>query len=274
MMKKSIVLCADDYGQAWPISNAIIELMAEKRLSATSCIVTNPDWEVHALLLKKYQEKVSIGLHVNFTEGKPLSEIYRLKQGEEFISLGAMLKAAYLGRLDSKAVYAECEAQLLQFKNTLQFMPNFIDGHQHVHQFPIVREAILELYERYHLSTYATAIRISDAKINVTSLHKEFKKLLIKMTGALSLKKALQRKNIPFNATFAGIYDFDPTQNYRALFRQFLTESGERGLIMCHPGHPSLGDADPIGPARVNEFAYFMSNQFLEDLAACQVVIA
>jgi predicted glycoside hydrolase/deacetylase ChbG (UPF0249 family) len=65
MSKKRIVLCADDYGQAPAISQGIIELLNQSRLSATSCMVNMPDWPVSAKELLPFINYVDLGLHFN-----------------------------------------------------------------------------------------------------------------------------------------------------------------------------------------------------------------
>lgn len=90
-MKKRIVLCADDYGQAPAISQGILNLLDKKRLSATSCIVNSPYWEAHSQWLTQFIQQADIGLHLNLTEGKPLSAEYNQHYGTDFQPLSRLL---------------------------------------------------------------------------------------------------------------------------------------------------------------------------------------
>src|SRR5690349_9878789 len=72
-LAKTVILCADDYGQNAAISQAIIELIKKNRLSATSCMVTSPDWLTQAKQLNSFNNQLDIGLHFNLTEGNFLS---------------------------------------------------------------------------------------------------------------------------------------------------------------------------------------------------------
>lgn len=65
---KRIILCADDYGQNDVISQAILNLIKKKRLTAVSCMVAGVDWARHAAMLAKVQDQIDVGLHVNLTE--------------------------------------------------------------------------------------------------------------------------------------------------------------------------------------------------------------
>ena len=73
---KHIILCADDYGQNFAISQAIVDLFEKKRLSATSCMVTSPDWPRYSSLLIPFRDHVDVGLHFNLSEGFPLSDAF------------------------------------------------------------------------------------------------------------------------------------------------------------------------------------------------------
>ncbi len=68
-LMKSIILCADDYGQNASISQAIVELLKLKCLSAVSCMTTSPHWFSQASWLLPYKDYVDIGLHFNLTHG-------------------------------------------------------------------------------------------------------------------------------------------------------------------------------------------------------------
>ena len=58
---KPILVCADDYGIAPGVSAAIRQLVAARRLSATSCMVVGAWWEEEAPRLRPFQGDVDIG---------------------------------------------------------------------------------------------------------------------------------------------------------------------------------------------------------------------
>src|SRR5690606_25772598 len=135
------VLCADDYGQAEAVSNGILSLLATNRLTAVSCLVNQPGWVDQAGRLLPYLDKVDVGLHLNFTEGAPISREFCEQVGSRFPSLSRMLLRTMLGvpRLPRAAVYAEIKAQLAAFTRAMGRAPRYIDGHQHVHHLPGVQ---------------------------------------------------------------------------------------------------------------------------------------
>src|SRR5438876_1108370 len=182
-MKKRIVLCADDYGQALAISQGIIHLIKEGRLSATSCMVNTSHWLDHAKWLIPYQHQIDIGLHFNLTSGNILSPGYVLKHGENFFSLPILLLKTFFRNLDQVAIEAECHAQIDRFFDAMGFLPHYIDGHQHVHQFPIIREAVIAVYEK-RLRWQNAYVRLINEAITPQDLFFDTKKIIIQASGS------------------------------------------------------------------------------------------
>ena len=127
MATTAIVLCADDYGIAPGVGRAIRDLLDRHHLSATSCMVVSPDFGAEGPLLAPYAERADVGLHLTLTQDQPL---------------GRLMLAAYSRKLDSRAIAAEVERQIARFTQVVGRAPDFIDGHQHVHLLPGVREAV------------------------------------------------------------------------------------------------------------------------------------
>lgn len=274
-MTKRIVLCADDYGQAEAVSRGILDLIAAGRLSATSCLVNLPRWQEQAAELLPYLDKADVGLHLNFTEGKPLSFVYREQIGAEFLPLSQLLKRTVLrsSLLKPAALQAEIEAQLDQFAAAMGCYPRFIDGHQHVHHLPLIREALFAVYQR-KLAGRQVYMRAVTQKLGLLDVfRKERKCLAIHLTGGARFAGLLDRQGIAHNTSFSGIYSFSEAPRYREYFQGFLRESDDRGMIMCHPGRPASANDDPIAYSRGFEFDYLRGQEFLEDCAEAKVVV-
>jgi chitin disaccharide deacetylase len=268
-MTKSIVLCADDYGQAPAISDGILALLLKQRLSAVSCLVNTPFWHQAAAALFESSSRADIGLHFNLTEGEALSPAYKAAYGAHFSSLGVLMRRSLFRQLDQQVIVQECEAQLDAFQAAMGFLPRFIDGHQHVHQFPVVRDAFLSVYER-RLRAQGSYVRLAKPALH---LFKHYKRLIIALSGANVFQKQLDRLEIPHNSSFSGNYSFGDTGRYRAHFQTFLDEVGHGGMIMCHPALRDEQSSDSIAKARFEEYLYLASDQFLEDCAQKEVKI-
>lgn len=259
-----IIICADDYAQNTAISEGILRLAEAKRINAISCLVNSDKWlETHQALHRAKQTSL-IGLHFNLTFGQALSAEWRQKEGAFFPDLPQLLQKAYRGRLDVKVVTAEIMAQLDAFTSAMQMPPQFIDGHQHIHQLPVIRHALLAVYAKRKLSSFLR--NTSNGWRDFFCLESFPKCQLIALLGGRAFKRSLLQQSIPNNASFSGIYNFGKVYDYRYYFKRFLKKSKDGGLIMCHPGNESKDVADPLHQYRHHELDYFMSDAFLSDL--------
>lgn len=268
---RRIILCADDYGIAPGVNEAIRDLVARGRLNATSVMVVAPSFsrdEASALAaLNSAGPRVAIGLHLTLTGPlKPLTGQYAPLADGAFLPLATTLRLAVQQRLDMAALAAEIQAQFEAFNSTFGAAPAFVDGHQHVHLFPQVRHAVLEAtgwmapqaWVRQCGSSLPFARRISDPKgLLIDWLSREF-------------RARASRHGIETNPAFAGTYTYRLDADFRRIFPRFLEGMPRGGLIMCHPGHvdAELERLDPLTTLREQEYGYFCSDAFPADLAA------
>jgi chitin disaccharide deacetylase len=246
-------LCADDYAYHQAVSDGILALLKAQKLNATSCMTNMPDWPRAAIKLKEIKE-VQIGLHLNLTEGPALTPYFHPQ------TINQLILKSHCRLLNKSHILAEITAQLNAFKKHLGRFPDFIDGHQHVQQLPIVRDALLSVYaEAFQDAACKPWIRVSSNGFwrSLWQSRRCFKILVITLTGALTLKRRLNKRAIPYNTSFSGIYDFSLKPAYATQFSQFLTEIKPAGLIMCHPGLSASDESDAIARAREREYHYF-----------------
>jgi hypothetical protein len=262
-MTKRIILCADDYGQNEPISQAIITLIEKKRLSATSCLTTFPGWLKFAKFLQPYTY-IDVGLHFNLTEGDP----------GHVVSFPQLLKKAYLRQLDKRVILAEFNRQLDLFTQGMGRLPDYIDGHQHVHQLPVIRDVLIDIYQqRFRLKKCYIRSAYNPKAFYRFTRDGYIKNSIIQLCGAYRLKKQLIKYKIAHNSSFSGSYNFSHSKNYPAIFPQFLREVRHGGLIMCHPGLQSFTEQDSLAFSRPDEYNYLMSDDFLKDCKKEEIII-
>ena len=267
----NITVCADDYAQNSAISEGILSLAEKGRISATSCMVNSTCWRESSQALHPIQSRLYVGFHFNLTHGEPLSSSWKKNYGTQLPGMPWVLRQACLRRLKREIVAAELQAQLDAYAQAMNDWPDFIDGHQHIHQLPVIREVLLDGY----------ASRMSDRPIRKTSqswldlFSRDGvpKRQLLALLGGVAFQKRLSQIKLPTNTSFSGIYNFNQAKNYRRFFQQFLKHSLDGGLIMCHPGNSSDDTSDPLQASRHDELDYFMSDEYLSDLAShsCQL---
>ncbi len=265
---RPIWLCADDYGISPAVSKGIRDLVAQGRLNATSVMVGAPTFDRNtAAALARLNDggrRVAIGLHVTLTgKFKPMSPGYRPTRHGTFLTLAEMMVRGRLGLLDRGRLTAEIAAQLDAFVAQFGQRPDFIDGHQHVHLFPQVREAFLDVAKakapqawvrQCGRSETLPSAPVSDYKTRILdALSKKFRALA-------------EARGLTTNPAFAGAYDFASASeaDFARLFPEFLRGLPPQGLVMCHPGFvdAELERLDPLTTQREREYAYLAGDTF------------
>lgn len=270
--EKHLFLCADDYGQNKAINEGIVLLAKNQRINAISCLVNAPDWQKSAEQLKPLKKDFFIGLHLNFTFGRALSTEWQENYSKQFKSLFFLMSQMYLKHCALSHVVAEISAQLKAFKEATGTDPAFIDGHQHVHQLPLIRDALVQIFKQTKLRAFCR--NTSNGWQDFFSLTSFPKQQALALLGGISWQRQLQQQKIAANTSFSGLYDFRKATNYRHYFQSFLHRSRHEGLILCHPGTRSTDILDPLHSFRPFELDYFMSEAYLTDLrqANCQLI--
>jgi predicted glycoside hydrolase/deacetylase ChbG (UPF0249 family) len=258
-----LAVCADDFGLSPGVSHGIARLAARERLTAVSCLVNAAHWRAAAPMVRDWPRSVEVGLHFNLTEGEPVSPELR-RVWPTLPALSRLIALAHLRRLPRLALVAEFAAQRAAFVASAGRLPDFVDGHQHVHHLPQVRDVVL-----LALADGRTPVR---STANVVGPGYAVKRALIAGTGGRALQRALERDGIPHNTALLGVYDFVPGR-YREHMRAWLAAApATGGLLFCHPGdRDESGVPDAIAAARVAEAEYFGSDAFTEDRAAAGV---
>ena len=268
-MFKQLILCADDYAEDAYVSEGILQLATLKKINAISALVNFPFWNEASVALTDLQSHCYLGLHLNFTEGLALSKAWQIQYGPCFNGLAALIQKGYLRQLVPAVIKAEIHAQLNAFTEATGLLPDFIDGHQHVHQLPFIRDLLLSVYREDKLTAFLR--QTSNGWQDLFSANAFPKQQLIALLGGIAFKHRLKKEVISTNSSFAGIYRFKMARQYGDYFKTFLANSLDGGIIMCHPGLPSKNTSDPLQHTRLYEFQYFMSEQFEMDLKNLQV---
>jgi hypothetical protein len=248
-----IVFCADDFGLEAGVDQAIVALAGLGRISATGCLVQAPHFEQSARALKGLP--IDLGLHLNLTE--PLG------QTGLCLPLGQLLWRTYSGLISKQAVAEQIDTQLDLFEQHVGQVPDFIDGHLHVHQFPVVRDVLLQAVRRRYSNNLPwirdTRAASMSARLPVTQ---RLKAQLIGALGAASLVRQAQQLGIQSNRGFAGAYDFDlPHPAYETMLSAWLEQAASHMLFMVHPA-TQASSALAFGVDRIEEYRVLSSDAF------------
>ncbi len=247
-------------------------LAAAGRICAASCVTTAAGWRSEGMAVVAATARLAdfeLGLHFNLTEGAPLSpdlaRVWPLLPG-----LGRLIVLAHFGRLPQAALAVELRAQRAAFTDTVGHAPAFVDGHQHVHHLPGVRNIVLDALADNAARKAPPAVRNTG---HVVGPGHALKRMLIEQTGGEALQRLLRERGLRHNDTLLGVYDFRG-DGYRRLIRGWLAAApASGGLVFCHPNHAEASAMDPIGEARRREAAYFAGAAFADDLAEAGVTV-
>lgn len=272
-----IVVCADDYGLAPGVCDGIEALIVLGRVSATGCMTGCAAWAARAGGLRAVvaDHPADIGLHLTLTDQTPLAGHALGGSGGALPSIGRLIALTHARRLPVPALTAEIRAQLDAFEDAYGAPPDFVDGHQHCHQLPQVRDALLAELARRGLAGRAWVRSCREPLAALLARRVAVPKALVvgALGGGFPVRAA--RAGFASNDSFRGIYDFTDRVPYRSLFRRFLRGPGRRVLIHCHPGRvdTALEAADPLTAPRERELAYLGSPACGDDLAAAGVAV-
>ncbi|MFO1145469.1 MAG: ChbG/HpnK family deacetylase [Rhodospirillales bacterium] len=232
---RPLVLCADDFGLAPGVSEGIASLAAAGRLSAISCMAGMPAWPKAALRLAALRERCDVGLHITLTDHPPLGRMPVLAPAGTLPPLGRLFTAAFSGRLDRQEVAAEITRQWDAFTQAHGRHPDFVDGHQHVHLLPGIREAVLALLMQGPEESRPWLRVCWEPPARVLARRIAAAKAMLLAMLSLPLRRAAARLGLAVNDSFRGVA-FAADADYAAMFPRFLQGRAQRPLIMCHPG--------------------------------------
>lgn len=251
----NVILCADDFAMTEGVTRGISELARARRLSATSAIVTLPPWLEHARLLTRLRPFVATGLHLNLTLGPPLAASPGLAPEGELRELASLLRACLSGAVGNDEIASEINRQLDRFEELTGFPPDFIDGHQHVHCLPRVREALLEALASRRWTRPPLVRDPADRAAAILQRGTAAHKALVIHLLARGFGVRVRAAGLPTNLGFSGVSPFDLDRPFNDELARFFMARGPRHLVMCHPGYPdaTLTDLDPVVERRRQE---------------------
>lgn len=132
-----IIINADDFGYSTTVNRAIIKSFQRCLITSTSLMANMPGFEDAVRLIQNHPYLPGrVGLHLNLTEGYPLSGPIRACKrfchpAGHFI-YKRQESLFYLNTRERDAVYEELEAQLEKVL-AAGILPSHLDSHHHIH---------------------------------------------------------------------------------------------------------------------------------------------
>ncbi|MDB5705067.1 MAG: hypothetical protein JWN66_2183 [Sphingomonas bacterium] len=256
-----LVLCADDFGLSPEISQVIAGLAEDGKINAISCMTACPGWIEDSELLLSLPLSIEIGLHITLTGETPLTAMPSFTRDGRLPEIDRVMRDARFRRLPLDEIQGEIAAQFESFATMLGRPPAFVDGHQHVHVLPGIRDIVIA--ETARNAPFAWLRNCADSVASIAA--RPFRaKAIGNAYHSLGLKRAAARAGLSCNDSFGGHYDFD--SDYKEIFPSFLKRPGSAHLVMCHPGAGEM-PGDRIAAGRMREAAALQAIS-MHDMAA------
>ncbi|RQO76182.1 cellobiose phosphorylase [Aquitalea sp. FJL05] len=254
MSTRRLTLCADDFAQSPAISQGILDLLQAGRLSATSVMTQSPHWPGLAAPLSELQQQADIGLHFNLTHDFA-RERQLIKPLSHWLLLSQLRCLPYQTLLDSLL------QQIDLFSQHFGRLPDFIDGHQHVHALPVVRDALFAAIALRWTDSRKPYLRAPDHLGHPGD--SRLKAVVLQMV-CRGFAQAASQHGLVCNRWFAGLYALQAEAGFATLMQQWLNACPDGGLMMCHPGLPADDASDRIAAARAVEYCHLGSTAFAD----------
>ena len=277
-MIRPLILCADDFGLTPGVNEAILDLCARGRLSGVSAMVTAPAWRADATRLRDFggASGVEVGIHLCFSEFPPLTAAPSLAPGGRPRGQGRLLAAILAGRLRRREIVAEIARQIETFAGAVGRLPDFLDGHHHAHQFPLLGRLVIEA-----IAARAPAWRpwLRVCADRPSGILGRGRGVLDAATASLlgqGLRRRARAAGIATNEGISGFYKVREAASYAQIFPDFLRATGPRHLVVCHPGRcaDAAERARPWMACREHEYAFLAGEDFAALCARAGVRVA
>lgn len=240
-----LCICADDFGMSAGINSAVFDLAEQGKISATSCMVRRDAWLTGTRMLRRIDPaRFDAGLHLDLT--RPA------RAGGTEPGLFGLLAQTYTRTVFAPGLQADIRDQLTRFEDAMGRAPAFVDGHRHVHQFPVVRDLLVEEIARRYAAappwvrSTAPGLRQGPERLKARVIH---------ALGGAQLAALAAQRGIPMSSHLLGVYDFSgDMQQHEQRLSEWISACNTGDVLMCHPS-AGIEPGDPHGAARLREYA-------------------
>ena len=277
-MTTRLILHADDFGETAEITAGICQAIEAGVVTSTSIMANMPGTEDALPRVPALADRASFGVHLNFCEGRPLTRGASLvdEQGN-FYGKRALFLRAVRGTLSLAELEAEITAQIARIHDA-RIRISHVDGHKHLHQLPVVRNAVARVLPRFGIERVrvtrltrlvgakpATLVREALAWQAGRTFHRARLRSPARVVDLQALMPPAPRKNGAGQNSNPGLATGPSTGMSANLGR---TPSQGPIEVFCHPG-TELADIEKPGSCRrFDELSFLLSPGFQELLSA------
>lgn len=189
MRMTKLIINADDFGCAPSVSNSIAKCFKHNIINSTTMIVNLSGFEDGVKLAKQQGFDKQIGLHLNLTDGKSLTDLSGTGLTDEngqFVRNSVSKYALILKKSQKLKIKSELNSQYKKMVDN-GIIPTHIDSHHHIHTKPKLvklfvefaiekdiklRIAAIESNKSFYKTFYKTLLNVyyKKKKVNFTDI--------------------------------------------------------------------------------------------------------
>lgn len=218
-----LIVNADDFGWNKNINTGIIESHKKGIVSSTTILANFPGFDD---AIKRLPKTLGLGIHLNLTCGKPLTNGKTIQKNNSFSN--NIFQKATLRKLNFEDVKEEFSMQIQKVLDC-GLKPTHLDGHRHVHVFPVVRNAFVEIAKEFKIDKARLPLEPGN-DFTVAGA----KNILVR-NMAIPTRRLFTKNKIKFPEKFFGICHtgkLTPSVLAKEIKKDYSTKE-----IMCHPGY-------------------------------------
>lgn len=147
-MDRRVIINADDFGLCDGVNKAVAQAHTDGVLTSAT-IMANMPAANEAVKIAKKLPTLGVGVHLNLTEGRPISKDTRIDRllnadGQFAFSPFKLSVLSIVGRKVKNAIRTELAAQIEWVINN-DLKPTHLDSHKHIHAFPQLFSIVCQL---------------------------------------------------------------------------------------------------------------------------------
>jgi hopanoid biosynthesis associated protein HpnK len=244
---KQLIVNADDFGLTKRVSEGIVDAHRHGVVSSTTLMANGGAFEA-AVALRRQAPHLGIGVHLNLSEGIPVSPALRIPsllnaRGRLYLTPGRLWRAIVTRQVSLADVETELRAQIAKIQRA-GILPTHCDGHKHVHVLPGVSDIVIRLAREFSIPSVRCPLEeppglfdmLDNRRISRASVLKQY--LVGRGVSALArrFRQKLAEAGLACPTHFYGISQtgFLDARGIHEVLRQLPEGTSE---LMCHPGY-------------------------------------
>lgn len=238
MMDRRIIINADDFGLCEGVNRAVAQAHSSGVLTSATIMVNMPS-AVDAVKIAKELPTLGVGVHLNLTEGPPVSKEACVEclidaDGQFARSPIKLSLLSMAGHSIRNAIRTELAAQI-QWVIGRGLKPTHLDSHEHIHAFPGLFSIVYQLAGRFGIRAVRWPFEpeeLSRTPWPLTSEDGRVRALKVRILARINRlqNKDFSKNDILFGLAHTGKIDVN---FFKAIA---LYNSATTAEIMTHPG--------------------------------------